>query len=106
MSSTDDSPLPTNIHSLATELITRIVHLSSPKPSWDNATERSTHLRNLSFVCQSFRGPAQDELFRHVVLRSITASQRFVAVLRSPAGARLDGAVLHGLRFRDRTPRS
>ncbi|KAL8280964.1 hypothetical protein RQP46_006643 [Phenoliferia psychrophenolica] len=76
------------IASLATELIIKIVRLSSPKPSWDNATERSAHLRNLALVCQVFREPAQEELFRHVVLRSVAASRLFVDVLKSDAGAR------------------
>ncbi|KAL8283796.1 hypothetical protein RQP46_005228 [Phenoliferia psychrophenolica] len=86
MSSNDEDP--TTINSLATELIIKIVRLSSPEASWDNATERSAHLRNLALVCRAFRGPAQEELFSHVVLRFPTASQLFVAVLKSRAGAR------------------
>ncbi|KAL8283797.1 hypothetical protein RQP46_005229 [Phenoliferia psychrophenolica] len=88
MSSNDDDTSKTTITSLPTELITRIVRLSSPKPSWDNAAERLKVLRGLALVCQAFRGPAQEELFRHVVLRSAAASRAFVAVLKSRAGAR------------------
>ncbi|KAL8280965.1 hypothetical protein RQP46_006644 [Phenoliferia psychrophenolica] len=80
----------TTITSLPTELIVRIVRLSSPKPSWDDATERFKHLRNLALVCQALRAPAQEELFRHVVLRSVAASRAFVAVLKSRAGARFE----------------
>ncbi|KAL8283793.1 hypothetical protein RQP46_005225 [Phenoliferia psychrophenolica] len=88
MSSNKDGAYKTTLTSLPTELITRIVRLSSPKPSWDNATKRFKHLRNLALVCQAFRGPAQEELFRHVVLPSVAASRAFVAVLKSRAGAR------------------
>ncbi|KAL8276706.1 hypothetical protein RQP46_010885 [Phenoliferia psychrophenolica] len=88
MSFYNDQPLPTTINSLPTELIITIVRLSSPKPSWDNALERLTHLRNLALVSQVFRGPAQEELFRHVVLVSPAAAQGFVAVLESREGAR------------------
>ncbi|KAL8283807.1 hypothetical protein RQP46_005239 [Phenoliferia psychrophenolica] len=86
-SNAEDTPR-TTITSLPTELITRIVRLSSPKPSWDNASERSAHLRNLALVCRAFRGPAQEELFRHVVLPSAAASRAFVAVIKSGGGAR------------------
>ncbi|KAL8283808.1 hypothetical protein RQP46_005240 [Phenoliferia psychrophenolica] len=88
MSSNGENFTTATITSLPTELIVKIVRLSSPKPSWDTATERSTHLRNLALVCQAMRGPAQEELFRHIVLRSISASRLFVAVLKSRAGAR------------------
>ncbi|KAL8283785.1 hypothetical protein RQP46_005217 [Phenoliferia psychrophenolica] len=88
MSSHDADTPKTTITSLPTELIVRIVRLSTPKPSWDNATERSAHLRNLALVCRAFRGPAQEELFRHVILPSLAASRAFVAVLKSRAGAR------------------
>ncbi|KAL8283801.1 hypothetical protein RQP46_005233 [Phenoliferia psychrophenolica] len=86
-SNAEDTP-KTTLTSLPTELITRIVRLSSPKPSWDNSVERSAHLRNLALVCRTLRGPAQEELFRHVVLPSVAASRAFVAVLKSRAGAR------------------
>ncbi|KAL8283787.1 hypothetical protein RQP46_005219 [Phenoliferia psychrophenolica] len=88
MSARGDNAPKTLITSLAAEIVTRIVRLSSPAPSWDNATERSTHLRNLALVCRTFRVPAQEELFRHVVLPSVHASRLFVAVLKSDAGAR------------------
>ncbi|KAL8283813.1 hypothetical protein RQP46_005245 [Phenoliferia psychrophenolica] len=88
MTSNDENSLLTTINSLATELIIKIVRLSSPKPSWDNSVERFKHLRNLALVCRAFRGPAQEELFRHVVLPSVAASRRFVAILKSRAGAR------------------
>ncbi|KAL8283792.1 hypothetical protein RQP46_005224 [Phenoliferia psychrophenolica] len=88
MSSNAEGNSKTTLTSLPTELITRIVRLSSPKPSWDNAIERFKLLRNLALVCRALRGPAQEELFRHVVLRSAVASRAFVAVLKSRAGAR------------------
>ncbi|KAL8283815.1 hypothetical protein RQP46_005247 [Phenoliferia psychrophenolica] len=88
MSSHNGDTPKTTITSLPTELVTRIVRLSSVKPSWDYSVERSEHLRNLALVCQAFRGPAQEELFRHVVLPSVAASRRFVALLKSRAGAR------------------
>ncbi|KAL8283786.1 hypothetical protein RQP46_005218 [Phenoliferia psychrophenolica] len=88
MSASSEVTPKTTITSLATELIVKIVRLSSPRPSWDNATERSAHLRSLALVCRDFRGPAQEELFRHVVLPSVAASRLFVAVLKSRAGAR------------------
>ncbi|KAL8291628.1 hypothetical protein RQP46_001886 [Phenoliferia psychrophenolica] len=76
----------TTITSLPTELISFVVHISCPPPDWTPA--RSSHLLRLSLVSHAFRGPAQQELFRHVLLPTITASQSFVAVLKSRGGAR------------------
>ncbi|KAL8283810.1 hypothetical protein RQP46_005242 [Phenoliferia psychrophenolica] len=98
MSSNDKDHLPTTINSLATELIIKIVRLSSPAPSWDNSVERFKHLRNLALVCRALRGPAQEELFRHVILPSLHAPQAFVAVVKSRAGARKFASIPRTLR--------
>lgn len=75
----------TTITSLPTELVTFIVALSAPPPDWTPA--RSAHLRSLALVSRSFRGPAQQELFRHVVLPTVAAARLYVAVLKSRTGA-------------------
>lgn len=68
---------------LPAELITHIVELSSPMARWATFPMRSAHLRSLAVVSRAFRGPAQAELFRHLVLPSATAARLLVAVLES-----------------------
>ncbi|KAL8276702.1 hypothetical protein RQP46_010881 [Phenoliferia psychrophenolica] len=57
MFASNEPPLPTTITSLPTELIIKIVLMSSPKPSWDNAVERLTHnnFPNLKYLYPSTR---------------------------------------------------
>ncbi|KAL8286180.1 hypothetical protein RQP46_004668 [Phenoliferia psychrophenolica] len=78
-----------------------VKELSSPLPGW-KATKRSAHLLNLSLVCRAFRGPAQAELFRHLLILSTEASRLLLAVLKSRSGARFALAV-RSLRARGRT---
>ena len=78
----------TTVTYLPTELITHIVELSTPAPSWSTFTLRSTHLRSLALVSRAFRGPAQEELFRHVLLADVAASRLFIAVIKSRTGSR------------------
>lgn len=75
----------TTIASLPTELITRVVELSTPEPGWAAFPSRLTHLRSLALVCRKFRGPAQEELFRHLFLSTVVAARLFV---KSRASAR------------------
>ncbi|KAL8292693.1 hypothetical protein RQP46_001305 [Phenoliferia psychrophenolica] len=74
----------TSITSLPTELLTLIVSASAPSPSWSH--DRLSHLSSLALVSRAFLGPAQQELFRHVLLPTIAASRAYCAVLKSRTG--------------------
>ncbi|KAL8278856.1 hypothetical protein RQP46_008727 [Phenoliferia psychrophenolica] len=81
----------TTLLSLPTELLSLIVQLSAPPPDW--TLTRATHLATLSLVCRALRGPAQEELFRHLIIRSTEQAKTLVAALRSASGAGLAASV-------------
>ncbi|KAL8277838.1 hypothetical protein RQP46_009821 [Phenoliferia psychrophenolica] len=81
----------TTLLSLPTELLLLIVQLSAPPPDW--TLTRVSHLANLALVCRALRGPAQEQLFRHLVIRSDAQAKLLVAALKPTSGAHLAASV-------------
>ncbi|GAA6038858.1 hypothetical protein JCM8097_002931 [Rhodosporidiobolus ruineniae] len=80
--------------SLLPELLRLIFNYSLPPPSYTHVSIRLPALCSFSLVCRSWGGPAQQLLWRDVVLPSIDAAQAFLDAARSgERGAELARAV-------------